>query len=408
MAKWTVMIYMAGDNNLSEAGDMDLEEMRKVGSTSDVNVVVQFDNAGNLGTNRYLIQKDSSNDLIEKVSETDSGDPKVLDDFISWSIGKYPAERYALILWNHGGGWEPTEIDRIARGLHVKNYNVREAGVLSGTQIKKTLFRSSIMEILNQDSAYIRAILSDDGTGHSLDTIELGRVLAKTKDLLGRPLDLLGMDACLMSNIEVAYQAAPYVNYITASEESEPGEGWPYDQILRLIVDKPDISAENLSKDIVDAYINSYKNANQTGVTQSAFDLSKMMDVAKSLNALGDALINHMPDATDEIWKAQRRSMKFFSNTLWDINHFSEELSKVTSDNAVKMAAQDVKNAFQAGPEKFILVSSYLGKWFEQCCGASIYLIPPPSSLSQYYQELAFAKDIKNWWAMLQKYHENP
>lgn len=407
-AEWTFMIYMAGDNNLSEAGDVDLEEMREVGSNLDVNVVVQFDNAGNRGTNRYLIQKNGNDDLVEKLGETDSGDPEVLNDFITWSAREYPAERYALVLWNHGGGWEPTEIDRIARGLHVKNYNIREAGVLSGTQIKKALFRSSIKEILNQDYAYNRAILSDDGTGHSLDTIELGRVLARTKDLLGRPLDLLGMDACLMSNIEVAYQAAPYVKYITASEESEPGEGWPYNQILKSIVDKPDISAEKLSTGIVAAYIDSYKNANQTGVTQSAFDLSKVTDIAKSLDALGEALINHMPDAIDEIWKAQRRSMKFFYNTLWDINHFSKELSKVTSDNAIKMATQDVKNAFQAGPEKFILASSYLGKWFDQCCGASIYLIPPPSNLSQYYQELAFARDFKNWWEMLQKYHEIP
>jgi hypothetical protein len=408
MAEWTLMVYMAGDNNLSDAGDMDLQEMRKVGSTPDVNVVVQFDNAGDRGTNRYLIQKDGSNDLIEELEETDSGDPKVLTDFISWSIEKYPAKRNALILWNHGGGWEPAEIDRIARGLHARNYNVREASTLSGTQMKKTLFRSSIKEILDQDSAYNRAILSDDGTGHSLDTIELEKVLAKTKEIIGKPLDLLGMDACLMSNIEVAYQIAPYVNYITASEESEPGEGWPYDQVLRLMVDKPDISAENLSKVIVDAYIDYYKNTNQTGVTQSAFNLSKVVDAAKSLNAMGEALINHMPDAGDEIWKAQRRSMKFFYNTLWDINHFSTELFKVTSDNTVKMATQDVKNAFQAGPDKFIMAESHLGKWYEQCCGASIYLIPPPSSPSKYYEELTFAKDAINWSKMLQKYHENP
>jgi hypothetical protein len=407
MAEWTFMVYMAGDNNLSDAGDIDLEEMRKVGSTPDVNVVVQFDNAGERGTNRYLIQKDGKNDLVEELRETDSGDPTVLNEFISWAIGKYTANRYALILWNHGGGWEPTEVDRIARSIHAKNYNVREAGTLLGTQMKKTLFRSSIKEILKQDSAYNRAILSDDGSGHSLDTIELGQVLSATRDLLGRPLDLLGMDACLMSNLEVIYQAAPYVNYITTSEESEPGEGWPYDQVLKLIVDNPGISAESLSKAIVDAYINSYKSANQTGVTQSAFDLSKTRDAAKSLNALGEALMNHMPDANEEIWKAQRRSTKFFYNTLWDINHFSLELSKLTKDDAIRAAAQDVQNAFQAGPGKLVMASSYLGKWFDKCCGASIYLIPPPSHLSQYYQELAFAKDFGNWWGMLQKYHEN-
>ena len=49
-AKWTFMVYMAGDNNLSSAGDVDLTEMRRVGSTADVNLLVEFDNAGNRGT----------------------------------------------------------------------------------------------------------------------------------------------------------------------------------------------------------------------------------------------------------------------------------------------------------------------------------------------------------------------
>lgn len=59
----------------------------------------------------------------------------------------------------------------------------------------------------------------DDGTGHSLDTIELGKVLAKATVVLGQPIDLLGMDACLMSSLEVAYQVQPYVHCLVGSEE---------------------------------------------------------------------------------------------------------------------------------------------------------------------------------------------
>src|SRR5690606_38228930 len=94
-AKWTFMVYMAGDNNLSDAGDTDLEEMMKVGSNENVNVVVEFDNAGELGTNRYLIQKGSENEPVESLGETDCGDPEVLNNFISWTVDRYPAERYA-------------------------------------------------------------------------------------------------------------------------------------------------------------------------------------------------------------------------------------------------------------------------------------------------------------------------
>ena len=56
--KWTVMVYLAGDNNLDSAGSGDLAEMKTVGSTRDVSIVAQFDRAGSRGvTNRYLLQK---------------------------------------------------------------------------------------------------------------------------------------------------------------------------------------------------------------------------------------------------------------------------------------------------------------------------------------------------------------
>jgi hypothetical protein len=84
-AKWTYMVYMAGDNNLSTAGDEDLKEMRQVGSSPDVNVLVQFDNAGDKGTRRFHIQRGGINEKVEELGETDSGDPNVLMDFIAWS-----------------------------------------------------------------------------------------------------------------------------------------------------------------------------------------------------------------------------------------------------------------------------------------------------------------------------------
>ena len=406
-ARWTFMVYMAGDNSLSDAGDTDLQEMMKVGSSSDVNIVAEFDNAGTQGTKRYLIQKGEL-DQREDLGETDTGDPKVLNDFISWVAREYPAKRYALILWNHGGGWEPTEMDRIARGLKVRNYNSREAGFLSATQMKKALFRTSVQKILDQNSSYERAICSDDGSGHSLDTVELGNVLSQTKNTLGKPLDILGMDACLMSNLEVAYQAAPYVNHIITSEEEEPGEGWPYDSMLRILVDKPDIEISDFSSQAVKAYIDFYRKNNESGVTQSALDLSKVKDASLTLDVLGKTLIDHMPDASNEIWNAQRRSTKFFYGTLWDINHFSKEVAAITTSNEVKDAAKQVQAAFKPGPGNLVISESHLGSRFEHVCGVSVYLVPPPNDISKYYGEMEFSNTIKNWPLMIQKYHESP
>ena len=105
---WTIMVYMAGDNNLSAAGEADLEEMRLVGSSDRVNVVDEFDNAGDAGTRRILIGKDGIGEHIEMLGETDSGSPGVLSGFIEWAAQNYPADRYALVLWNHGNGWAST------------------------------------------------------------------------------------------------------------------------------------------------------------------------------------------------------------------------------------------------------------------------------------------------------------
>jgi hypothetical protein len=403
--KWTFMIFMAGDNNLSSAGDKDLSEMRAVGSTADVNIVTEFDNEGDRGTNRYLVQRTGANEQKVSLGETDSGDPKALMDFVGWAAQKYPAERYALVLWNHGGGWEPSEMDRIARSVGSRDYNVREASERSATPMGKLFFRSSLEKIFNRRTPKERAICSDDGSGHSLDTVELGKVLAQVRKMLGQPLDILGMDACLMSNLEVAYQAQRYAKYIVASEESEPNDGWPYDQVLKKLVEVPTLATAELAVHIVQAYAKSYKERNYKGaVTQAAVDLSKVKLLTHPLDQLADYLIKAMPKASREIWNAQKNSARFWHNTLWDISQFCEELGKETASKDVRKAAQEVRLALKTGAGNFVLAESHAGPGVERSGGVSIYLLPPLNDVSEYYKDLKFAK-AHRWLSMLQAYH---
>lgn len=408
-AKWTYMVYMAGDNNLSAAGDEDLNELRQVGSSSDVNVLVQLDNTKE-GTRRFLIQREGINEKVECLGPTDAGDPQVLMDFIAWSHKNYPADRYALILWNHGGGWKPGDLDKLAKKVGTRDWNTREASTKSALKLKKTFFRTSIIEILNLDSQKAREICCDDGSGNSLDTIELGKVLAYAKEKIEQPLDILGMDACLMSNLEVAYQAEPYVKYIVASEQTEPNAGWPYKAILDILVNNPEISTPDFCCEIVKAYTNSYKDLYESNpesddykVTQSAFDLSRVKDTTKSVDILAKALIGQTPGIRLTIQDAQRASARFCYDTLWDVSHFCKELSGLTQDNNVNNAAQKVVKEFEPNSEKFIIAESHLGENYDQCCGVSIYL---PSSIInnvlKYYADLEFAKDL-NWYLLLQK-----
>ena len=408
-AKWTFMVYLAGNNNLSDAGDEDLREMRSIGSTPDVNVVVEFDNAGQDGTRRYRLARDGADEAekeeMEQLPETDSGAPQTLADFLEWATTKYPAERYALVLWNHGGGWEPTEMDRVARSVRPVDYSAREAGERAATRMGRVLFRSTLETIFTLPSPRERAICSDDGSGHSLDTVELGKVLAEAVEKLGRPLDLLGMDACLMANLEVAYQVQPYVQYIVASEELEPNEGWPYDEVLRATTENPDMPTPELASHIVAAYVKSYVDRRYgSPVTQAALNPAHIQTVVEPLDRLAEVLAAAMPDASMELWSAQRRSARFFKNTLWDVADLCTELEQNSTNADARQAAADVRAALQPGPDRFILAEAHNGDAVARCGGVTIYLLPPLTDVSRYYADLEFAKNHR-WLAMLEAYH---
>jgi len=404
-ARWTFIVYLAGDNNLSTAGEKDLGEMCTAGSTADVNIVAEFDRTGHTyHTKRYYVQRDQAQEVAD-LGETDCGDPEVLLDFVQWAATEYPAERYALVLWNHGGGWEPSEMDRIAQEVGTRDYGKAEGSQRSSSPLGRVFFRPTVAGILGLLSPEERAICCDDGSGHSLDTVELGKVLAQVATMLGQPLDLLGMDACLMSNLEVAYQSRPYVRYVVASEESEPNDGWPYDTVLGKLVENPHLAPPDLAAHIVHAYIKSYVERGYSGpVTQSAVDLSRVDALVTPLDRLADALIAHMPKAADEIWSAQRNSARFFHNTLWDVAHFCEKLEQATSSSAVRGAAQDVRTALQPGPGNLVIAEAHNGTKVERCRGITIYLLPPLMEISRYYADLDYAQQ-HHWPAMLQAYH---
>src|SRR5947207_3029087 len=115
-ARWTVMVFMNADNNLEPDALVNFEQMAKIGSTADVNVVVQLDRIDGYAetvpdwtrTLRFRIEKDMQpipRYAIEDIGEADMGDTATLHDFVSWSKRRFPAERYILIIWDHGQGW---------------------------------------------------------------------------------------------------------------------------------------------------------------------------------------------------------------------------------------------------------------------------------------------------------------
>ena len=110
---WTFMVYMAGFNNLSSAATEDLDEMRTVGSTDDVNVVVFVKRLDRESAERIVIRKDGEAEEPDLVGGADSGNPQTLLDFVRWAAEAAPADRYALVVWNHGSGWSVDDLDEV-------------------------------------------------------------------------------------------------------------------------------------------------------------------------------------------------------------------------------------------------------------------------------------------------------
>jgi hypothetical protein len=403
---WTVMVYLAGDNNLDGAGLVDLNEMKRVGSTDKLNVLAQFDRAGaKAQTVRYCLQKGTSlaKDVKQKLGETNTGDPKVLEDFVTWGVVNYPAEHYLLVLWNHGAGWDDANLYQgdvfggATPPVSRKQQPIRARGPAT-TGVKTLAFapmraglartRRALFRTTVEAAVRSRAIAFDDQAQDFLDNAELKRVLTRIKGKLKHKLDVLGMDACLMSMVEVAYQVRDTADYTVGSEESEPGNGWPYDRILKALAAKPGMTSEDLSKTVVAEYLASYGPGEN--VTQSATRLAGLRTLAGAVDGLGKALKSALTGNTlrNALMTARAQVQEYTRpyDDYCDLLDLCVLLEKDVTDDAVRTACVGVKQAAQSA----IVASGHKGAAVDKSQGISIYF--PKRKLSPLYKTLDFTK----------------
>lgn len=307
---WTYMVYLDADNNLESAGMKDFNEMESVGSTSDVNIVVQMDripsyddtNGDWTGTRRYYVTKDSDlqivhSTLIQDLGEVNMGASAALSSFVEWAISDYPAARYALVLWDHGSGYPGVCFD-------------------------------------------------DTNNGDYLTMRELKQVLSAVKTATGFKMDVLSFDACLMGMIEVAHQVKDYVNFMVASEESEPNDGTPYDTVLNVLAQNPAMSASQLASTTVTKYITSYTDGlpnpdDAPTVTDAAYDLAKETVLADAVSNLAEALIGGSSQYKSEIASAKMQSEVFYGGFV-DLYDFTQRIRNSIVNITIQSAVDDV------------------------------------------------------------------
>ncbi len=402
---WTIMVYLSGDNNLDGAGVTDLKEMKTVGSTDQIAVLAQFDRAGSKGeTVRYFLKAGTplDKDAVQRLGETNMGDPKVLEDFVTWGFTNYPSDHIMLVLWNHGAGWDDANIYQgdvfsgalppvsrkrrpiATRGAGASVRALPLAQARAGMwRTHRALFSTTVETAIKQ-----RGIAYDDQAQDFLDNIELKRVMTRIKRKLRRKIDILGMDACLMSMAEVAYQMRDVADYTVGSEETEPGDGWPYDRILKALAAKPTMTPEDLASTIVAQYLASYRATEN--ITQSALKLAALKPLAASVDALAKALKNTLVNAASRSAivnvRAQVQEYSRPYDDYCDLLDLTDLLDKRVTDPAVKTACAAVNQAATAA----IVATGYKGPAVDNSRGISIYF--PKRRLSPLYKTLDFTK----------------
>lgn len=408
--QWTVMVYLAGDNNLDNAGIADLQEMKTIGSTDQVAIVAQFDRSGaTRTTNRYVLRKGSTlaEDLVTSLGETNTGDPAVLRDFVAWAATTQPARHYMLVIWNHGSGWDDSNlytgdyfsgatppVIRKGRVLAAPAGSAAGPPVRSGTvraaikRARRSLFQTTVASMVSS-----RAIAFDDQAQDFLDNLELKRVLVDIRRGLGRKIDVLGFDACLMSMVEVAYQVRDSVSFTCGSEEEEPGEGWPYDTILKALTARPAMAPAELAKLIVSRYMASYQP--RDGVTLAASSLAAIGPLADAVNRLGRVLLPLTRDARARTaiitLRSQVQEYTAPYDQYCDLGDLCDLLARRVKDSGLAHACR----AVQATAGRVVIATGAKGAKVAHSHGLSIYF--PKKSVSRQYATLDFAK--RGGWA---------
>jgi hypothetical protein len=341
-AKWTVMVYMSGDNNLEDYIVKDIElELAPTGSSADVQVIALADRGPGYDTSRgdwqttklYHITKGMLADAASAVAdwgERDMGDKQTLIDFVTYAKTNYPANHYALYFWGHGWNWHP---------------------------------------------GYV---MQDDTNADSLDLGELKAALPS----LGF-IDVVGYDGCNMASIEVDYAWHGYATAVSSSQEYVGWNGIEYDVVLAQLASNPNMTADQV--------------AVSTSQSASSDKTWSAVAVDGRFSALMTAVNNWSLAMNAGLAKNRKSYDRAFgaTQTFWqapmdkDLYDMAYEMNRLVSDATIKTRSQDVMSAVSAVVLNEHHVNAYSGAH-----GITIYHISKSADKDSnytYYRSLDFA-----------------
>jgi clostripain len=322
--EWTIFVYMTG-SDLAESAFNDINQMEYAASLlpSNVNIVALWDQSSlstkyATGTNAAwgdtgwaVIRPDTDKDKIATtftlLGEKNTGDPNTLVEFLNIAKAAAPANKYGLIMWNHGGG-------------EIGGFNIDNEGNRANT---------------TADRLYTNELVT------ALNTVKTG----------GLNLDLLAFDSCLMGMTEVAYALSAYAKVFVASQESEGDTGYDYTTAFSALLGDPSqVTANDLANSLITSYQQQYQSDRRNWDTLSATDTSKLAAFTTALKNFTTAAVAITTAATwDAIHDARDAATSFFQNPNYrDLGQFLQTISTSTNTavtTALKTAALNAYNA---------------------------------------------------------------
>lgn len=346
---WTMLYYLAADSNLSVVSDNTINQLERASDNPNVRVVVLWDGPGPNDSAYYVLQPDD--DLTKLATYTDTvnrfpqqevntGAPETLVEFIQWARDTYPAERYALVMDDHGTG-------------------------INGSMI-------------------------DETSGRDFLTVrEMDQALATATESGAEKIDVLVMVACLMGMIEDGYQWRNWVDYYVASEQLLVAPDG-YDAAFHYTTGITETMAPQAAARL---FLDSQANALPVlPYTLSVADLSQANEVAAATYALGAVLTDGMSTGAVTLTLALEQVQRFDDNGNYDIDeydqyidlfHFAALVKAYNVGAGVQAAAQRVMSAVQ----RYIIherhQSGQVNSWdwnLDNARGVSIFFPRQPSS----------------------------
>lgn len=413
---WTIIIYMAADNDLANFARKNLMQLASIGSNENVNIVVQLDTTiqrKKKVTLRYYVEQNKltiTNYNDPASQQMDSGSPHTLIDCVRWAIENFPAKNYMIDLWNHGIGIIDIERRRMLNPSELFTFNPQNC------MVELDRSTSFLDFVVQSDDEPERGICFDDSTGNFLTNQDLSFALKTiTEEFLGgEKLAIVSFDACLMAMLEIGNILAPYANYMVGSQEVELGTGYDYSKVVAPFAKKT-MTQKEFATHIVSAYNDTYARITND-YTQSAVELKDLDLLEANVSTVASLLITCLKEQRDESVKKALRTSRhkllcthfdepsyidlhhLYCNLLSNLNHF--ELYIPERERAIKDMLQ---KELEEGKELIeqVVIANQVGKNLRKAQGLSIYF--PERRIHNSYRKTTFAQT--NMWAQLLGYY---